>query len=104
MSVRAYMLLDIADKSCGYAIQELRGRAGVVLADRLEGYPNLITVVEADSRHSLAEAIIPVLDCVDGIAEDLRLLVSQEDGEVSVAPIALSSSTSHKTRVKVAAE
>ena len=91
MSVRAYMLLDIADRSCQYAVQMLRSKAEVVFADRLEGYPNLITMVEADNRKSLAEAIIPVLDCVDGIAEDLHLLVTQ-DGENSPTSMASSKS------------
>jgi hypothetical protein len=103
MSVRAYMLLDIAERSCEYAAQVLRSRAEVVLADRLEGYPNLITVVEAANRQSLAEAIVPVLDCVDGIAEDMRLLISQ-DGETSLGPLASSSSTSRKRRVRLTSE
>jgi hypothetical protein len=102
MSVRAYMLLDIENKSCGYAVQTLRGRSGVILADRLEGYPNLITMIEADNRKSLAEAIIPVLDCIDGIAEALRLLVTQEGGEAAVTPLALSNSTSRRAGVKTA--
>jgi hypothetical protein len=99
MSVRAYMLLDIVDRSCEYAVQMLRSKAEVILADRLEGYPNLIAVVEAANRQNLAEAIIPVLDCVDGIAEDLRLLVTQ-DGEISLDLLASSGSTSSKRRVR----
>jgi hypothetical protein len=83
MSVRVYMLLDIADRSCEYAVQMLRSQAEVILADRLEGYPNIIAIVEAADRQSLAEAVMPVLDCIDGITEDLRLLVTQ-DGEISL--------------------
>jgi hypothetical protein len=81
MSVRVYMLLDIVDKRCEDAVQMLRTRGEVVLADRLDGYPNIIAVVEAADRRTLAEAVIPVLDCLDGITENLRLLVTQ-DGEV----------------------
>jgi len=47
MSAKVYMLLDIVDRSCEYAVQMLRSRAEVILADRLEGYPNVIAVVEA---------------------------------------------------------
>jgi hypothetical protein len=93
------MLLDIADRSCEYAVQMLRSKAEVILADRLEGYPNLIAMVEAADRQSLAEAIIPVLDCVDGMAEDLRLLVTQ-DGETSLDLLASSGSTPRKRRVR----
>lgn len=83
MSVRAYMLLDIVDRSCEYAVQMLRSRAEVILADRLEGYPNIIAMVEAADRQSLAEAVMPVLDCIDGITEGLHLLVTR-DGEISL--------------------
>jgi hypothetical protein len=80
MSRRAYMLLDIADRNCEYAVQMLRSRAEVILADWLEGYPNIIAVVEAADRQSLARMTISVLGCIDGITEDLRLLVTQDDG------------------------
>jgi hypothetical protein len=39
MSVRAYMLLDVVDRSCEYAVQMLWSNPQVVLADPLEGYP-----------------------------------------------------------------
>lgn len=80
--MRAYMLLDVVDRSCEYAVQMLRGRAEVILADRLEGYPNIIVMVEAADRQGLAEAIVPVLGCIDGITENLHLLVTR-DNEVS---------------------
>jgi hypothetical protein len=99
MSVRAYMLLDIVDRSCEHAVQMLRSKAEVILADRLEGYPNIIAMVEAADRQSLAAAIMPVLDCIDGITEDLRLLVTQ-DGEISLDPLASSGSASRKRRVR----
>lgn len=95
MSVRVYMLLDIVDRSCEYAVQMLRNRGEVILADRLEGYPNIIVVVEAADRRSLAEAVMPVLDCIDGITEGLRLLVTQ-DGEVPLELITSSGPTPHK--------
>ena len=79
MSARAYMLLDIVDMSCEYAVQILRSRAEVIIADRLEGYPNIIAVVEAADRQSLAEAIMPVLGCIDGITEYLHLLVTRDN-------------------------
>jgi hypothetical protein len=99
MSVRAYMLLDIVDRSCEYAVQMLRSQAEVILADRLEGYPNIIAMVEAADRPSLAAAIIPVLDCVDGIAENLHMLVTQ-DGEISLDLLTSSDSTPRKRGVK----
>jgi hypothetical protein len=73
------MLLDIVDRSCDYAAQMLRSKAQVILADRLEGYPNIIDTVEAADRQNLAVAVMPVLDCLDGITEGMRLLVTQGD-------------------------
>jgi len=101
MSARAYMLLDIVDRSCEYAVQILRSREEVILADRLEGYPNIIAIVEAADRQSLAEAVMPVLGCIDGITEDLRLLVTQDD-EISPDLLTSSDSTPRKRRVKKA--
>jgi hypothetical protein len=99
MSARAYMLLDIIDRSCEYAVQMLRSRAEVILADRLEGYPNIIAIVEAADRQSLAEAIMPVLGCINGITENLRLLVTQ-DNEISPDLLTSSNSTPHKRKVQ----
>lgn len=99
MSVRAYMLLDIVDRSCEYAVQMLRSRAEVILADRLEGYPNVIAMVEAADRQSLAEAIMPVLGCIDGITEDLNLLVTQ-DSEISPGLLTSSNSRPRKRKVE----
>ena len=99
MSARAYMLLDIVDRSCEYAVQMLRSRAEVILADRLEGYPNVIAMVEAADRQSLAKAIMPVLGCIDGITENLRLLVTQ-DNEIPLDLITSSNSTPRKRKVK----
>ena len=82
MSVRAYMLVDIVDRDCEYAFQILQSRAEVILADRLEGYPNIIAIVEAVDRQGLAEAVMPILEKLDGIAENLRFLVTR-DNEIS---------------------
>jgi hypothetical protein len=101
MSARAYMLLDIVNRSCEYAVQMLRGRAEVILADRLEGYPNIIAVVEAADRQSLAEAIMPVLGCIDGITEYLHLLVTQ-DNEISPDLSTSNNSTPRKRVMKKA--
>ncbi|MHC1578408.1 MAG: hypothetical protein ACXQTH_01535 [Dehalococcoidia bacterium] len=61
----------------------LGSRVEVKLADRLEAYPNKVAIVEAGDRQSLAEAVMPVLECVDSIAEDLLLLVTR-DNEISL--------------------
>lgn len=99
MSARAYMLPDIVDRNCEYAVQMLRSRAEVILVDRLEGYPNVIAMVEAADRQSLAEAIMTVLGCIDGITEGLRLLVTLDE-EISLDLLTSSNSTPRKRKVK----
>lgn len=93
------MLLDIGDKSCDCAVQMLRGREDVLLADRLEGYPNMIVMVEAADRQGLAEAIMPILECIDGITENLHLLVNRDD-EISPGFLASKEYVPHKQRTR----
>ena len=99
MSVRVYMLLDIVDQGCEYAVQMLRSKAQVSLADRLEGYPNIIAMVEAADRQSLTEVVMPVLDCLDGITEGLRLLVTQDD-QIAPELVASGDALAHGRGVK----
>jgi hypothetical protein len=101
MNVRAYMLLDIVDRNCEDAVQMLRSRAEVALADRLEGYPNIITIIEAADRPSLAAAIMPVLGCIDSVTEHLHLLVTR-DNEIQPDLLTSSNSTPHKRKLKKA--
>jgi hypothetical protein len=98
MTARAYMLLDIVDRNCEEAVQRLRNRSEIILADWLEGYPNIIAMVEAEDRQSLAEEIMPVLGCIDGITEHLHLLMTQ-DNEIPPALLASSNLIPHKMRV-----
>ena len=80
MSVRVYMLLDIVDGSSEYAVQMLRGKAGIFLTNWLEGRNDIIAMLEAPDRQRLAEVSMPVIGCIDGITEDLHLLVTRDNG------------------------
>ncbi len=80
MSARVYVLFEIVDGNCEYAVQMLRSKIGVVFVDWLEGRPDIIAMVEAPNRQRLAEAMMPVIGCVDGITEDLHLLVTRDNG------------------------
>jgi len=97
VSVRAYMLLDIVDRSCEDAVQMLQRREEVILVDWLEGYPNIITMVEAADKKSLAEVVMPVLGCIEGITEHLHLLVTRDNG-IPPEPLTLSNLIPHKRR------
>ncbi|MBI4268020.1 MAG: hypothetical protein HY662_04465 [Chloroflexi bacterium] len=77
MSERVYMLLDIAEGKTARAIEILRANTGVVLADSLEGRPDVIVMVEAANRQKLAELVMPVLGAVDDITEDVHFLLAR---------------------------
>ncbi len=80
MGVRAYVLLNVVDGKAERAVQTLRCNSGVVIADSLEGHPDIIVMVEAPDRQKLAEFLMPVIGSMDGITEDLHLLVSRDNG------------------------
>jgi len=84
MAVRAYILLDIVNGKSNYAARMLRSRSGVVIADTLEGRPDVIAIVEAPNRQKLAEAIMPVIGCIGDITEDLHLLVTRDSEPLPV--------------------
>jgi hypothetical protein len=80
MSARAYMLLDIVDKNCEDAVEMLRSRTEVILVDHLEGYPNIIAMIEGANKKGLVEAVMPVLENLNGITENMQLLVTRDNG------------------------
>ena len=83
---RAYVLLSIVEGKAEQAAQALMDMPGVVNVDCLEGNPSLLVILQAPDRLKLAESLMPVLAAVDGITEDLQLLVSQ-DTSVHTSPI-----------------
>jgi len=93
------VFLNIVDGSYEYAVQMLRSRAGVVFVDWLEGRPDVIAMFEAPDRQTLAEAIVPVVGCIDGITADLRLLVSR-DNEISADLHTPSNSSPGKRKIR----
>lgn len=77
MSARAYILLDVVDDKSHWVAEVLRSRVGVVIAEPLEGPPDVMVVVEASDRQKLAELTIRVLDSVEAVTRGLRLLPAQ---------------------------
>ena len=94
MSTRAYILLDLVPGKSAQALCTLRNKRGVVIADALEGSPNAIVLFEAAERLQLVEFIIAALASVDGITEDLHLLVTLHD----VVPLSSQTSNIKKSR------
>lgn len=87
MNTRVYLLLDIADGKSKQAALTLRDMPGVVIADHLEGRPNVLVLVEASDRLKLAEFLMSALASIDNFTEDLLLLVARD----TMVPVAISS-------------
>ncbi len=79
MSARVYILLDVVAGTSGQVTEALRGKPGVVMADPLEGPPDVIMVVEAPKQQKLAELTIQALASVEAVTEGLRLLTLKMD-------------------------
>ncbi len=79
MSARVYILLDVVAGTSGQVTEALRGKPGVVMADPLEGPPDVILVLEAPKRRKLAELTIQALASVEIVTEGMRLLPLKVD-------------------------
>ena len=74
MDNRVYILLDIVDSKAEQATEALRESPGVVMADALEGPPDVIVVVEAPERQRLAKLTIQALASVETMTAHIQLL------------------------------
>lgn len=96
MSTRVYVLLDITDGKSSQAVKDLRGKPGVLIADLLDGSPDVILVVEAPERQKLADLTNQALASVETVTKGIRLLPAQEDLNINASPKL--SSRKHKER------
>jgi len=78
MSTRAYVLLDIADGKSEQVAKALEGMPGVMMTDLLEGPPDVIVVLEAFERPTLAELTIQALTSVETAIKSVCLLPTQD--------------------------
>ena len=77
MSARAYVLLEIKEGNSKQVAKVLRGKPGVVVADLLEGPPDVIMVVEALDSQKLAELTVRALAAVENMTENFCLLPAE---------------------------
>ena len=73
MGSRFYILLDIVDGKAEQVTQVLRQSPGVVMADTLEGPPDVIMVMETAERQQLAKLTMQALTSVGTMTEHVRL-------------------------------
>ena len=79
MNARVYILLDIVDGKAEEAAQILQESPGVVMADALEGPPDVVVLIEAPKRERLAKWTIEALSSVETLTEQVRLLPTRDE-------------------------
>ena len=97
MDNRVYILLDIAYGKAEQVAQVLQASPGVVMADAVEGPPEVIVVVEAAEREQLAKLTAQALTSVGTAIEDVRLLPARDRLDTATSP-KLSSRSKGKNR------
>lgn len=80
MSARVYVLLDVEQGKSAKVVRALRGQPGVIMADVIEGPPDVVMVVEAQGRRRLAELTVNALSSIESMTKDLQLLPVTADG------------------------
>ena len=86
MSERVYVLLDIVDRKAEQVAQVLRESPGVVMADALEGPPDVIIVMEAPERQQLAQLTNQSLATEGTITEHVCLLPTRDKLNTAAFP------------------
>ncbi len=79
MSSRLYLLLETVNGHSEEVAQVIRLNPGVVTVDLVEGKPDVIAVMEAGDRQTLAQLLMQVISCVENTTEDARILPTRED-------------------------
>ncbi len=74
MCARVYVLLDVVEGKSDEVAQALRGKPGVVIADMLEGPPDVVMVLEASERIELGELMMRAFDAVETMVDGVYLL------------------------------
>ena len=86
MDNRVYILLDIVYGKAEQVAQVLQESPGVVMADAVEGPPEVIVVVEAAEREQLAKLTIQALASVETAIENVRLLPARDRSDTGAMP------------------
>ena len=77
MSVRVYILLNIMNREVDQAVKTLQEKDGVKTVEMLEGSPNILMMIQARNRTSLASLANHALASVEAITESVQLLPVQ---------------------------
>ncbi len=87
MNDKVYVLLDIMDGKAEQVVQALQGSLGVVMADAVEGPPDVVIVMEAANREQLAKLTNHALLLVEPMTEYICLLPARKRLNRRVSPV-----------------
>lgn len=79
MSARVYILLNIKNREVNQAVRTLQEKDGVKTVEMLEGSPNILMMIQARNRMSLANLANHALASVEAITENVQLLPVQNN-------------------------
>ncbi|MFC2038155.1 hypothetical protein ACFLUG_00070 [Chloroflexota bacterium] len=86
MSDKVYVLLDVTEWKTEQVVEKLRSIAGVRIVDLIEGNPNVIVLIEAPDRQTLAETTMQVISSAENMIQDLKLLPVCNETEIKKTP------------------
>ena len=78
MSARTYLLLNILEGKSKEAARLLRDGVGVIAVDMLEGPPDIIVLIKASRRSTLARLTVRIIASVEALTQDIQLLPVQD--------------------------
>ena len=88
MSARVYILVSIVNENCDEVAQTLHHQTGVMAVDLLEGPPDLLMVLEAPDRDSLAQLTMKVIASIETEVEDMHVLPVRDDSVMASGSVA----------------
>jgi hypothetical protein len=74
MCARIYITLDSINHKPEQVLQAVRGRKGVVIADRLDGNPDVLIALEARDRRKLWKLTTETLGHLENIVDEVNVL------------------------------
>jgi len=82
VSARTYLLLNILEGKSKEAARLLRDGVGVIAVDMLEGPPDIIVLIKASRRSTLARLTVRAIASVEALTQDIQLLPAQNIHDV----------------------
>ncbi len=98
IAARAYILLDIRKGKLVEAAGVLQSMRGVVMADPLEGPPDVVMVIEASDRQELARLTNRALASIEALIEGLNLLPVQNSSSIAAVKTSVVQGTGKETK------